>query len=247
MKRLLLLAAALAWIAPAQAQAAGNTRISDFTEAKHILYSRIWKDHRETLYCGFRYDGRKKVDLPAGFHTNVHRSRAHQVEAEHIVPVEHFGPAFPEWRHGDPLCVDNRGRRYNGRKCTEERNEAFRLMECDLHNLAPADGAVNAWRGHAQFAELGRSGEAIFGPTCPMAFDRRREHVEPPARSKGLIARTYLYMDETYPEFRMSDQQRQLMEAWDRQYSPTPWECERNRRITRVQGNANRFVDRVCR
>ncbi|MCQ2444350.1 MAG: endonuclease [Mailhella sp.] len=246
MNKALLLAAGLLLLLPCSANADGNRRISDFTDAKHLLHA-IWKDHRETLYCGFRYDGRRKVDLPSSFRVDVHRSRAWQVEAEHIVPVEHFGPAFPEWRNGDPMCVNSRGRRYNGRKCTEERNLRFRLMQCDLHNLAPADGAVNAWRGHARFDELGHGGELVFGPVCPMAFDRSRERVEPPARSKGIIARAYLYMDDAYPEFTMSDHQRKLMEAWDRQHPPTAWECERNRRITRMQGNANRFVDRVCR
>ncbi|EPD7116153.1 endonuclease, partial [Campylobacter jejuni] len=35
--------------------------------------------------------------------------------------------------------------------------------------------------------------------------------------SKGWIARSYLYMSKTY-NIRLSDQERKLMEAWDKQY-----------------------------
>lgn len=36
-------------------------------------------------------------------------------------------------------------------------------------------------------------------------------------QKQGWIARSYLYMSETY-KIRLSDQERRLMEAWDKQY-----------------------------
>jgi len=41
----------------------------------------------------------------------------------------------------------------------------------------------------------------------------------------------------------MSKQQRQLMNAWDKMYPVSAWECERSKR---VQGNANLVVDGRC-
>ncbi len=67
-------------------------------------------------------------------------------------------------------------------------------------------------------------------------------HVEPPEHARGIIARAYLYMEATYPRYQMSDQQRQLMNAWNRMYLPTEWEMERNKRIQEIQGNVNEFI-----
>jgi deoxyribonuclease-1 len=117
-------------------------------------------------------------------------------------------------------------------------------MEADLHNLFPSVGCVNAARSNFNFEELGIASQP-FGPTCPMKFAGRK--VEPPARVKGVVARAYLYMDDAYGEYRMSRQQKRLMETWDSMYPPDAWECERNRRIRRVQGNGNPFVERQCR
>ena len=46
---------------------------------------------------------------------------------------------------------------------------------------------------------------------------------------------------------RLAAQQRKLFEAWDRQYPADGWECERNRRIGKQQGNINPFIEKQCR
>ena len=40
----------------------------------------------------------------------------------------------------------------------------------------------------------------------------------------GIVARAYLYMDDAYSEYRMSRQQKRLMETWDHMYPPDAWE-----------------------
>ena len=57
----------------------------------------------------------------------------------------------------------------------------------------------------------------------------------------GDIARTMFYMEKTYG-FRLSDQQRKLFTAWHRQDPPDAWERERNRRIAKIQGRENTFI-----
>ncbi len=70
---------------------------------------------------------------------------------------------------------------------------------------------------------------------------------EPPVRARGQIARSAKYMAETYgPRYKMSRQQTQLMDAWDKMYPVDAWECTRARRIERLQGNENPFVKRKC-
>ena len=69
---------------------------------------------------------------------------------------------------------------------------------------------------------------------------------EPPEYTKGTIARTYLYFEEEYPVYHMSDAQRKMMVAWDKLHPVDGWECERARRIEKLQGNTNRFVKEAC-
>ena len=215
-----------------------------FEQAKQLLYSHIFYDHRETLYCCAEFDEQRNVALPYGFASATHWKRSGRVEAEHIVPVENFGRTFAEWREGHPLCVNKDGQPFKGRRCAELANETFRNMEDDLHNLYPAIGSVNAARGNKNFAMLGRDVPASFG-TCEMKIEDGK--AEPPEPSRGIIARAYLYFDKRYDRFRMSRQQRKLMETWDRLYPPDAWECERNERIRTIQGNGNEFVERFCR
>ena len=70
---------------------------------------------------------------------------------------------------------------------------------------------------------------------------------EPPVRARGAIARTYKYMADAYgPRYRMSRQQTQLMDAWDKMYPVDAWECTRAKRIEALQGNGNAFVKAPC-
>ena len=140
-------------------------------------------------------------------------------------------------------CVDNNGRSFKGRKCAEKMNTEYRYMQSDMHNLFPAIGAVNALRLNFNFQMLGENVPNTFG-SCPMKIQGRK--AEPPVRARGQIARTYKYMDLTYPRYRMSDQQRQLMNAWDKMYPVDEWECKRARRIARIQGNPNPVTERAC-
>ena len=70
--------------------------------------------------------------------------------------------------------------------------------------------------------------------------------VEPPEAARGIIARTYLYMQTEYPRYKMGRPQQQLMEAWDKMYPPEQWECVREKRIRTIQGNSNRITEARC-
>ena len=118
-------------------------------------------------------------------------------------------------------------------------------MQADLYNLYPAIGAVNAMRSNYRYAML-PSESATFG-TCQMKIDESGRRAEPPEASRGSIARSTLYMAASYPQYRLSSAQRQLMEAWDRQYPVDQWECLRAKRIEKIQGNENAFVAEPCR
>lgn len=223
--------------------AEGNTSNDSFSKAKKMLERQVYQDHRVTLYCGAKFDAGKNIEAPNGFVTTTHLKRAKKVEWEHVVPAENFGQKFTEWRVGHAQCVDRKGMSFKGRKCAEKINREYRYMQADMHNLFPAIGAVNALRSNYNFTML-PSAKSDFG-SCDMRIDNRK--AQPPVEARGRIARSYMYMEQTYPTYKMSKQQRQLMQAWDKQDPVSPWECERSKRINVLQGNANLIVDSRCK
>ncbi len=238
-KRLLILAVA---VLSTSVWAQGNTHNDSFNKAKRMLEQQVYYDHRVTFYCEASFDAKKKVTLPAGFVTEKFKDRAERLEWEHVVPAENFGRTFLEWREGHPDCVNKGGKAFKGRKCAEKVNNEYRFMQSDMYNLYPAIGAVNAARQNYRFQEL-PGVQSDFG-SCAMKIDNRR--VEPPENARGPIARTYLYMQEAYPRFRLSRSQQNLMQAWNKQYPVDQWECTRAKRIEAIQGNENRFVKEPC-
>lgn len=224
------------------ALAGGNTTNDSFSRAKKMLEREVYSGHAITIYCGAAYDKNKDVALPAGFLIPGHAKRAQKMEWEHAVPAENFGRAFREWREGDPKCVDRRGKAFRGRDCASKANEQYRFMQADMYNLFPSIGAVNAVRGNRQYSEL--SGKHPDFGSCEAKVEGNR--FEPPARAKGQVARASLYMDDSYPIFNLSRQQRRLFEAWDKEYPVDEWECARAKRIEKLQGNENARVKNPC-
>ena len=139
--------------------------------------------------------------------------------------------------------MDRKGKAFKGRNCADKVNTEFRFMQADMYNLVPAIGAVNALRSNYNFTELSADTPAMFG-TCEMKIDGKK--VEPPHDTKGMIARTYFYMESAYPRFRINKSMKQMMHVWDKQNPVTPWECERARRIAKIQKNINKIVSDKC-
>lgn len=213
-----------------------------FSKAKKLMIEKVYFDHRETLYCGAKFDVKKNIALPAGFHTDKYIKRSKRLEWEHVVPAENFGRTFSEWRDGHPKCVDSKGKAFKGRNCASKVNKEYRYMQSDLYNLYPAIGAVNAVRSNYNFTML-PDVKPAFG-SCLVKVDARK--VEPTIESRGQIARTYLYMEQRYPRYKISKPQRQLMHAWNKMYPVSTWECLRAERISKIQGNRNTLVTEQC-
>lgn len=244
MKKIVWLLWAFLLVLPAQGRAAGNMQNESFAKAKRLLEQEVYYDHRQTLYCGASFDAYKQIELPQGFTAGKHQKRSSRVEWEHVVPAENFGRAFSAWREGHALCVDCKGKTFKGRACAEKVSADYRRMQADMYNLYPAIGSVNAARSSKNFQVLGPDVPSAFG-SCPMKISGNK--VEPPERARGQIARSFLYMADNYGEhYRLSRQQRQLMQAWTHQYPVDAWECCRASRIERLQGNGNRFVKEPC-
>jgi len=222
---------------------ASNEDIQSFSKAKKILEKQVYTNYRTTLYCSATFDDKKKIIPPKGFTTTKYVKRSKKVEWEHVVPAENFGRTFTEWRDGHKQCINIKGKTFKGRKCAEKVNTEYRYMQSDLFNLYPAIGAVNALRSNYNFTML-PGVKSDFG-SCTMKIDSRK--AEPPEIARGRIARTYLYMDDTYKRYHMSKSQRQLMNAWDKMYPVNAWECNRAKKITSIQKSKNDVVKKRCK
>ena len=227
---------------PSTSIASGNTRNQSFNRSKRMLLQHVYFDNRVTVYCSASFDEHGNITLPEGLTISKYQNRAKRIEWEHIVPAENFGRTFREWREGHPVCVDNRGNPFKGRRCAEKASMEYRYMKADMHNLAPAIGAVNAARSNYNFALL-PDAISSFG-SCPMKIKGNK--VEPPIEARGFIARTYFYMQYVYPRYQMGRPQQKLMEAWNTIYPPDQWECTRAKRITAIQGNSNKITEARC-
>lgn len=206
---------------------------SSFETAKILARQQVYHDRQEqgTFYCGCRWQwaGRSGglVDQQScGYQTRAQPNRAARIEWEHIVPASLFGQQRQCWQQG-------------GRSHCKSSDPVFNAMEANLHNLTPAVGELNADRSNFRFGML--PGTSYQHGQCDFKVEFSERTVEPRDEVKGQIARVWFYMHDHY-DLRLSTAQQRLLMAWDRQFPPSAWERERDRRITPLMGHANPFV-----
>lgn len=241
-----------------QARQRGNRHSQSFYAVKQEMLEKIYYDHRRTLYCGAEFTRYKQIIKPQGFKLpNVKKAdfqvyeitaeelarKAERMEWEHIVPANNFGKTFKEWSFGHNNCVSRKGKKFKGRRCAEQESEEFRYMYADMYNLYPSIGAVNYLRSNFNFTQFDSRLPNTFG-TCALKISKNK--AEPVDDVKGLIARTYLYMQQTYPRYSIGEPMYGILLAWAKKYPVTAWECRRAYRIEKAQGNANNIVKKDC-
>ncbi len=137
------------------------------------------------------------------------------------------------------------GKKVNGRRNCQDESEDFNRAEGDLHNLMFADGYINAYRSNFRHTDFGKSeSEKMFGQ-CKMVIDRENRQSKPPAETRGLIARAYLYMAMTY-DVKLSKREELIYSFWDRRYPPDETECARDMLIAIYQDNSNPILKGRC-
>lgn len=204
-----------------------------FEQAKIELRQKVYHDRSAAgdTYCGcpWRWVGRSggRMDLQAcGYQVRAQPTRAARLEYEHITPAWVLGHQRQCWQSG-------------GRKNCVATDPIFRMMEADAHNLTVAVGEVNGDRSNYRFTQLS-STPYQYG-ACRTRVDFQQRAAEPRDEAKGFVARVQFYMHDWYG-LSMSRQQQQIFSAWNRQYPPSDWERERDRRIASIMGHHNPYV-----
>lgn len=204
-----------------------------FEAAKVVLREQIYHDQSRVgdFYCGCQWvwvgrSGGRLFAESCGFKMRAQANRAERLEWEHVVPAHNFGMARRCWQEG-------------GSSNCQKTDPVFNLMEADLHNLVPAVGEINADRSNFRFGML--PGVDFKHGSCDFRVDFKARVAEPRDQVKGQVARIYLYMHQRY-NLPMSDGQKRLFNAWNKQFPVTEWELERDRRIKAIVGHSNPFV-----
>jgi deoxyribonuclease I len=213
---------------------------ADFSKSKKILLKQIYPDHQITFYCGNPYEitrvGGKEKSLiieddkfysPRKPFTKSGKEneRAKRIEWEHVMPAENFGRHLSCWKEG-------------GRKACKK-DPIFNEMEGDMHNLVPAIGEVNGDRSNYRYgADIPKVGQ--YGQ-CRFEVDFKAKRAYPREDIRGDIARIYFYMSDKY-NINLSKQERRMMEVWDKQDPIDEWERIKNKRVEKLQGNANPYI-----
>lgn len=211
---------------------------------------KIYHDHQTTIYCDCKYNYKDKSNMidrnscgyiPRNEYTEKGKrnERARRIEWEHMIPAENFGRQFSCWRDGATQCVDSKGKEFKGRKCCEKVDKQYKIMQADMHNLYPAIGELNADRSNFRF-DFEAPIKGQYGE-CRFEVDFKAERAKIREEIRGTIARTYLYFNKQY-NMKLSSQELQKFEAWNKTYPSDIWEIERNKRIEKIQGNSNPFI-----
>ena len=220
----------------------GNKKIESFSKSKTFL-NKIHQESPVSFYCQCKYNDNKPNWESCGFHPRKDKKRASRIEWEHILPASHFGIKFNAWVNGHPVCISSKGKKFKGRKCTEKVHKLYRYMQADLYNLQPAIGEVNGMRSNYQIGEI-EGEEREFGK-CDIEIKNKK--VEPTPKIRGDIARTYLYMEQTYPQYIKFNQSiKKLIIKWDQEDPVDKWECKRAILISNIQGNTNKILQNRC-
>lgn len=119
------------------------------------------------------------------------------------------------------------------RQC--EKNNKYRQIASDLHNMVPVKSRTEMQRRNVRYEDLG---ETVRANDC--GIRESAGFFEPPRRVKGDIARTMAYMVDTYglPWLGATP----VFQGWNRIDPPDDTELTRHRRIVEIQGNENPFV-----
>lgn len=233
----------------------GNTKFKDFNNATKQLMNNVYsKVQSTTIYCQAKF--RNKTILNISEYTDKTNILRKGLEWEHIVPAQNFGKNFIEWTHGDTKCIE---RGISGRDCAKTVNKQYQYMQSDLYNIYPAIGFINAKRSNFHFKDgdtrvtqvitfannLFNDDKYEFGK-CSIVIDIKEKTVIPPNYTKGIIARTYLYMDTAYRKYRLTTKQKDLFSKWNKAYPVTQRECHRAKLISKIQGNHNKILKNLC-
>lgn len=192
----------------------------------------IYQDHRITFFC----------EQPFSEEGNIHSRHCKNcasintpIQWMPIVSKHQFARHLNCYR--EKLCMSKNGQLFKGLRCCKESDLTYQKMDMDLHNYVP-EGELKSQRKRYRFGLIPNKIE-IQG--CHFYVDKKNKIIEPSPKNRGMIARTFLYMHDTY-HIPLSQEEKILYQEWHQQYAISNWERLRNEKISAIQGNSNHYI-----
>ena len=196
--------------------------------------NKIHENHRYTFFCQQPFSPQNEVAVQQCTHCPVTRTA---IEWMPLVP--HWQLAQHLICYQEKICINAKGQRFKGLRCCKMRDLQFQNMQNDLHNLVPELRFLKQQRAHYPFGLI--DGIANQTSVCHFFINKSLKVIEPSPMVRGMIARTYLYMRDTY-HVPLTPDELSLYRSWHRQYPVSSWEKERNDKIKMLQGKNNPYV-----
>lgn len=227
--------------------------------AKNILDDSVYFDHRNTLYCGCKYesdndsDGSGVINADACGLKEVTKMRhvRDTIQWEHIVPASLMPVGqYMCWQKESEVsqCQDSTGKvKKKNRVCCEAVSPSGKLMIYDLFNLAPSAAQLNQYRTNDPYGEVPDNAKYEgFGLSCKArdlngTTSGAKGLFEPPDCKKGDVARTWFYMRLAHGVI-IDSATEALFNSWSENDPVSSWERTRHDRIVEIQGNVNPYV-----
>ena len=192
---------------------------------------RLYQAHRFTFFCDLPYSSTGQVTIyPCEQCLPIEKS----IKWMRLVPTPEYANSLSCYQH--QRCVKENGKWYKGIACCLKQSTLFKSMHYDLHNFVPETPQLSQMRRQYEF-ELNLGVNA----PCSFLFNNKKKKLGTSLIKLGWIARTYLYMDDTYG-LNLSKKVRQQFIDWHMQSPPTKWEIRRNQMINQIQGNVNHWI-----
>lgn len=204
-------------LSPIQSSHADQTEIVNYDKTqKDIFWEKLYYYAGWTLYCGSPF-----------------YEKARGLQIEHVYPAS--------WMAAHLGCGSRK-------ECQVAEDDAvkvrFNHMEADLHNLYPAMSWANSKRSNNSFGLI--SGEDHFFENCDFEIGKRSRDgakiVEPRPKARGEIARAMFYMHQEYG-LPIEAPLAEMLKQWNLNDPPSWEEKRRNKKINKLQGTKNPFID----
>ncbi|MCS5710870.1 endonuclease [Candidatus Berkiella aquae] len=195
------------------------------------LLLQLYENKHTTFFCDLPFSAQGDIEA---IHHKHHIIQSDSIQWMSIVPLKQLAKHYACYQQ---KCLDKKGKIYQGIRCCQKQDSQFQRMMQDLHNIVPETRELKRLRQRYTFAEFNHE----MKDGCHLYIDKKHKIIEPAPSKRGLIARTYLYMKDTYP-FVLTEQEIELYLKWHQQYPVSEAERERNEKIFQLQGMRNHYV-----
>jgi deoxyribonuclease I len=212
-----------------------NDKLYAASEARQLKVhlNQIYHNHRFTFFCDDVFSPKGEIDFqPCDNCPLIHK----KIQWMPIVPLWELAKQLNCYQ--EKMCINKKGQAFKGLRCCQQLDRSYQKMSVDLHNFVPEVPLLKQQRRRFAFGFVQHHASSN---ACHLYIDQKQKIVEPSPHLRGMIARIYLYMRDTY-HFPLSPAQTNLFLAWHKEYPVSEWERERNEKIRALQGNGNPYI-----